>query len=118
MSFWVPKSGQKAILIFYHCSADPIDCKCDVSERGRRIGRYDGGGPLSKVLLSESTQRGIIYDQNDLENHFIKSESLFDHYLEPKRHFSKNSRFFEKIVIFRKNRDFLKKSRFFDFKKM
>ena len=42
-----------------------------------------------KFLISESPQRGIIYGQNYLENNFIKSESLFDHYLEPKRHFLK-----------------------------
>ena len=47
----------------------------------------------TKFLISESTQRGIIYDQNDLENHFLKSESLFDHYLEPKRHFQNFGQF-------------------------
>ena len=39
--------------------------------------------------IYDITQKGIIYDQNELLNEFIKSESLFDPYMEPKRHFSK-----------------------------
>ena len=46
------------------------------------------GGP-PEILISRMTQRVITYDQNEVENNFIKSESLFDHYLEPKRPFSK-----------------------------
>ena len=46
---------------------------------------------IRKMDFSRYTkvQRGFISDQKDLENTFIKSESLFDHYLEPKRPFSK-----------------------------
>ena len=42
-----------------------------------------------------STQRGFIYDQNDLENDFIKSESLFDPFLVPK------TTYFEFLAYFR-----------------
>ena len=42
-------------------------------------------GPPPEILISRMTQRVIIYDQNEVENNFIKSESLFDPFLEPKR---------------------------------
>ena len=44
------------------------------------------GGP-PEILISSMTQRVIICDQNELENNFIKSESLFDPFLAPKRHY-------------------------------
>ena len=45
---------------------------------------------IRKMDFSRYTkvQRGFIYDQKDLENTFIKSESLFDPFLAPKRRFS------------------------------
>ena len=44
-------------------------------------------GPPPEILTSRMTQRVIIYDQNEVENNFTKSESLFDPFLEPKRHY-------------------------------
>ena len=40
-------------------------------------------------------QRGLVYDQKDLENTFIKSESLFDPFWVPK------TTFFEFLAYFR-----------------
>ena len=40
------------------------------------------------------TQKGIIYDQNELLNEFIKSESLFDPFWVPKTTFFENLAYF------------------------
>ena len=44
-------------------------------------------GPPPEILISRMTQRVFICDQNEVENNFIKSESLFDPFLAPKRPF-------------------------------
>ena len=52
---------------------------------------------IRKMEFSRCTkvQRGFIYDQKDLENTFIKSESLFDPFWVPK------TTFFEFLAYFR-----------------